>query len=35
MFKFTMRFETVTEKSPIKWLAIPKEEKVSVRQDTL
>ena len=28
MLEFTMRFETVSEKSPMKWLAFPKEAKV-------
>ena len=31
MFEFTMRFETVCRKSPMKWLAFPKEAKVKCR----
>ncbi len=31
MFEFTMRFETVSRKSPLKWLAFPKEAKVKCR----
>ncbi len=31
MFEFTMRFETICRKSPMKWLAFPKEAKVKCR----
>ena len=31
MFEFTTRFEAVSQKSPMKWLAFPKEAKVKCR----
>jgi hypothetical protein len=30
MFEFTMRFETASEKSPIKWLTFPNKAKPSM-----